>query len=444
MAVVLLVPIAAEALPSFARQTGQSCVACHAGGQYPELTPYGRLFKLTGYTIGERTSLPLSAMMVGSYTKTSNTVSNTPSVDFAKDAAALFQTGSVFVAGKVTNNVGVFSQATYDNYANQDPNSLAWSGHSHLDNVDIRYADRFTNANSDLIVGLSLNNNPSVADVWNTAPAWIQYVPTKFGFTGSPATPIVAQLGQQVSGLGGYAFWNQTLYAEVSSYQTAKGIFSFLKAGNEISNRLKGSNPYVRLALSHEWGPHNGMIGAFGMNASVYPDPNSPNGPTTRYRDRGVDAQYQYLLDPHTITAQVSYIRETISGGDVTGLATNLSNSLNQLKLKGSYIYHAKFGTSLSYFRTTGSSDSVLYPGQQDDGSGSGVLVPIPITGSITNNPGTRGWIPEIFWIPTQYLRLGAQYFKYDRYNGAGSDYDGLGRNAKDNNTLFVYLWGAY
>ncbi|MFM0390146.1 cytochrome C, partial [Paraburkholderia dipogonis] len=30
----------AHALPIFARQTGQSCVACHAGGQFPELTPY--------------------------------------------------------------------------------------------------------------------------------------------------------------------------------------------------------------------------------------------------------------------------------------------------------------------------------------------------------------------------------------------------------------------
>ncbi|MHB1334257.1 MAG: hypothetical protein ACYCY1_16855, partial [Sulfuriferula sp.] len=42
----------AQAVPAFARQTGQNCVACHAGGQFPELTPYGRLFKLTGYTLG--------------------------------------------------------------------------------------------------------------------------------------------------------------------------------------------------------------------------------------------------------------------------------------------------------------------------------------------------------------------------------------------------------
>jgi hypothetical protein len=35
-----------RALPSYARQTGQQCAACHNG--FPELTPYGRQFKLRG------------------------------------------------------------------------------------------------------------------------------------------------------------------------------------------------------------------------------------------------------------------------------------------------------------------------------------------------------------------------------------------------------------
>ena len=59
--VLALIPVCSRALPVFARQTGQNCVACHAGGQFPELTPYGRLFKLTGYTIGQRT-IPAAVM----------------------------------------------------------------------------------------------------------------------------------------------------------------------------------------------------------------------------------------------------------------------------------------------------------------------------------------------------------------------------------------------
>ncbi len=40
----------AEALPSFARQTGQPCGACHT--DFAGLTPYGRRFKIGGYTYG--------------------------------------------------------------------------------------------------------------------------------------------------------------------------------------------------------------------------------------------------------------------------------------------------------------------------------------------------------------------------------------------------------
>ncbi|MBL8446093.1 MAG: hypothetical protein JNJ44_01630, partial [Zoogloeaceae bacterium] len=37
---------AAQAVPSFARQTGQECAACHVGAYGPQLTPYGIKFKI--------------------------------------------------------------------------------------------------------------------------------------------------------------------------------------------------------------------------------------------------------------------------------------------------------------------------------------------------------------------------------------------------------------
>ncbi len=420
----LLSPLVAQALPAFARQTGQNCVACHAGGQFPELTPYGRLFKLTGYTIGTRSNVPLSVMGVASFNK-SSTPTNDPT--FSKDGSVIFQTGSVFLAGKITDNVGMFAQATYNNYDSQNPDSGNWQGKWASDNFDLRYADRFIDGGQDFIFGLSLNNNPSLADPWNTAPAWIQYVPTQFGVTGPDATPIISQLGTQAAGISGYAFLNKTLYVEVAGYQTANGALSFLSQGtaNADQTKLKGVNPYLRVALSHDWGPHSAMVGMLAMNAAIYPDNLNPGGPTTDYRDRGIDAQYQYLLDPNTITAQLSYIRETISNGDVTGVATNATNTLNQLRLKGSYIYHAKYGASLSYFSTTGTSDATLYP-------------------DVATNPDTRGWVPELFWTPVQNIRIGAQYFAFNRFHGASNNYDGAGRDAKDNNTLFLYVWGAY
>src|SRR6202795_2927889 len=59
-----------QALPSYARQTGQECAACHNG--FPELTPYGRLFKLNAYTFGGGQSNlpPIAAMVIPSFTRT--------------------------------------------------------------------------------------------------------------------------------------------------------------------------------------------------------------------------------------------------------------------------------------------------------------------------------------------------------------------------------------
>lgn len=56
-ALALFLPTVSQALPIFARQTGNNCVACHAGGQFPELTAYGRNFKATGYTMGKRVAI---------------------------------------------------------------------------------------------------------------------------------------------------------------------------------------------------------------------------------------------------------------------------------------------------------------------------------------------------------------------------------------------------
>ena len=160
----------AKAIPVFARQTGQNCVACHAGGQFPELTPYGRLFKLTGYTMGSRT-IPLSIMAVIDYTKSRNIKDSTgvkDTGDFPKQNQTLADFGSIFLAGKITDNLGLFSQVTYAHYDHQKDNG-DWVGHLSPDNSELRYADRFISPSSDLIVGAFANNNPSMQDVWNGA-----------------------------------------------------------------------------------------------------------------------------------------------------------------------------------------------------------------------------------------------------------------------------------
>src|SRR6202011_5091264 len=138
---------AAQAVPSFARQTGMACSACHT--IFPELTPFGREFKLNGYVIDnlkqvkgitmdrrETLSLnslpPLSVMLQVSYTHTAVALPDSAvSGALAKDGEVLFpQQASIFYAGKIADNFGAFMQLTYNGAAD----------HFGFDNTDVRYA----------------------------------------------------------------------------------------------------------------------------------------------------------------------------------------------------------------------------------------------------------------------------------------------------------------
>ncbi|MEY8878287.1 MAG: cytochrome C [Leptothrix sp. (in: b-proteobacteria)] len=420
-----LLALPAQAIPTFARQTGQNCVACHAGGQFPELTPYGRLFKMTGYTIGERT-MPLSAMAVATVSKVANTSkSPDPGADFQKNGALILATGSAFLGGKVSDNLGGFAQFTYDPYDNPDGGGLL-RGHAVTDNVDLRYADRFFDLAGarDLIVGVSLNNNPSVSDPWNTAAAWMQYVPvpspSSSRFIDGNAPYPGYSAGGGIAGLSAYAFWNRSVYAEFGAYRTARGVLSILHGGSHDADvtKLSGFNPYARLAYNHEWGPNALMLGASGMVSHVADDPLDPSAGATRHTDASVDAMYQYLLDPHSVTAQA--------------VLSHSSDASHVLRTKLTYVYQAKYGGSVGSFALNAPADAGAATTAQ------------AVDGSAAGSASTRGLTFETFYTPIQYVRIGLQYTAYTRFNGASRNYDGFGRNASDNNTLFLYTWLAY
>ena len=88
-----------------------------------------------------------------------------------------------------------------------------------------------------------------------------------------------------------------------------------------------------------------------------------------------------------------------------------------------------------------GSSDAALYPATVSPppaGGQPGVVV------SANGSPDTRGWIAEVNYVPWLNVKISAQYTYYNKFNGAGSNYDGLGRSASDNNALYLLLWFAY
>src|SRR5271156_325384 len=152
----------ARALPSYARQTGQQCAACHNG--FPELTPYGRLFKLNGYTFtgGQSDLPPLAVMVVSSFTHTQAGQAGGAAPGYGANDNFSLDAVSLFYGGRIAPNFGAFIQTTYDGIGKR----YSW------DNTDIRYANTTTLMGDELVFGVSLNNNPTVTDVWNSTPAW--------------------------------------------------------------------------------------------------------------------------------------------------------------------------------------------------------------------------------------------------------------------------------
>lgn len=422
--VASLLSLNAHAVPSYARQTGQNCTTCHTS--WLELTPFGRYFKLTGYTLGERSLLPVAMMAQAGITSTESPRDNTGAEVVRKDDALRFSGASLFLAGKATDNIGAFIQWTYDNGAPH---------HSSVDNVDIRGAWELTLADKELILGATLHNNPTVQDVWNSTPAF------GFPYTSSPdaigppvSTLIDGGLGQLVAGIGGYAYWDKSLYGELSFYRTADGIFSALRAGIPHADRLTldDSNPYWRLAYNKEWGAHSMMVGTYGMHVDLFSDPNDKTSPVNKFTDTALDAQYQYITDPHVFTAQGTWIHEKQHWND--GSSSNSSDTLNTLKGKVTYYYQRKYGATLGIFSTTGRADAALYD-VTDINTG------LSVNGG---SPDTRGYIAELDYLPTQNIRLMLQYNGYWKFLGSGSNIDGNGRSAADNNSLFLNLWFAY
>ena len=118
----------AAAVPSFAQQTGRNCAACHVGGFGPQLTQFGREFKLGGYTLRMQKSIPVSAMAVASYVHTSRAQDEPPTEDSKRNNNLSFDEGSVFLAGGLGSHLGGFAQVTYSGA----DEAWAW------DNLDLR------------------------------------------------------------------------------------------------------------------------------------------------------------------------------------------------------------------------------------------------------------------------------------------------------------------
>lgn len=422
----------AHALPSFARQTGQDCVACHVGGFGPQLTPFGMKFKITGYvdSNGEKGKVPLSAMVIASNTRTKKDQDAPPDGTSRVNNNTVLDEASVFLAGRVTENLGSFTQVTYDGLGKK----LA------IDQMDVRYAKTVQAAGKDLVLGLSINNNPMTQDPFNTGTVWgYPYNKSNVAPTPGAATLINGGLEQRVLGLSGYGFWNDSVYGELGTYRSLS-LRAQQKVGLAVADdpgRLNKSNLYWRLAYLGDQKKRAYTVGLFGLDARLAPDRNV--AVYDKYRDIGVDGSYMFLgTRKHVATVYGSYVRERRSLNSMPVVAGDPTTArLNEFKLTGAYHYDQTYGFNLSRFRTSGTTSATLYG-----------------DGYANASPNSSGWIYQVDWTPwgkenswhapNANVRVGAQYVQYTQFNGAKFNYDGNGRNARDNNTLYLFLWSAF
>ena len=424
----------AEAVPAFAQQTGQPCKTCHVGGFGPELTPFGREFKIGGYTLRAKPSIPLALMAIASFTHTRKDQEPAPDHLRPNDNLVLDQ-ASLFLAGGVGQHLGGFAQVTYDGVGR----SWSW------DNLDLRAVSKGKVFGKDAVFGLSMNNNPTVQDPWNTLPAWsFPFTDTAVSQTPAAAPLIDGMLAQNVLGLTAYGWFDHHAYLEAGGYSSpSSGTLRFLGSDPMNPGSIRGFAPYARAAYQTKLAGGTFELGANALKASIFPGRDRSSGFADRYTDFGFDTSWQKPLGSNDgVSINLRYEHEhanlrascaLVLIGDGSDIGCGRYR-LNELRAAIRYTLHDKMGFTLSPFTITGSRNIDVF-----GGSGS------------PNSSGLMGELDYTVWpagnSPFGALfnaRIGVQYTMYGKFNGARHNFDGKGANAADNNALRAFTWIAF
>lgn len=433
--VLLAFPEGARAVPSYARQTGFPCAQCHTLSFGPALTAYGREFKLNGYTFGRgEHPLPLALMIQGGFSRSETPPPAPAAPHFASDDNLSVDQVSLFLATRLSDHVGIFAQATYSGDAR----------HFNWDNTDVRYALPLALFGTNAVVGVSINNNPTVQDLWNSTPAWA------YPYINSPLLPranagpvISGKLAQLVVGATAYTLIDEHLYLEGGLYRglTDRGLddVGLYPANNP---HVRGAAPYWRAAYQVTADDHYFSFGAFGLDATLQPHPTARA--TDRYTDAALDATYQYTPQSRgalIVNASLIHERQRLAASFAAGAAATPTNHLDALAIDASFVWSQTYSAGLGLFDVSGGRDLSLY-------------APAPLSGSLAGSPDTRGATLQLEYVPLGKIdswlrpwvnvRIGLQYTAYARFNGGTTDYDGFGRAARGNNSLFLFAWLAF
>jgi hypothetical protein len=377
--------------------------------------------------------------VLNSFTHTNAPQPDAAEHGFGRNNNAALDQVSVFLAGRLTDYAGAFVQGTYDGV-----------GHSFaLDNTDLRMTTTVDLRDSELRLGLSVNNGPTVQDPYNTTFAWI------FPFASSNLAPTPAAQPLLAGGLIGnslgttaYAWYDRRIYLESGLYN-AYGPTALKLTGATLGpGAIANPAPYARFAYEWNWNAQSAHVGALMLYSNLNPASGERTTETMfgrdSYFDFAVDGGYQFLGDgTNTVTLDAILTHENQNLKASTGLGTSTmpGNHLNQVRLNLSYFYQQTYGISAGWQNTWGNANPALF-------------APGPLSGSANGKPDSNSFVIEADWIPfgkadswlrpLANLKLGAQYTIYTLFNGGSKNYDGFGHDASGNNTLFLYAWLAF
>lgn len=426
----------AQAIPSFSRQTGQDCTACHVGAFGPQLTPYGRAFKIAGYTQAGGSDfgsqIPLSAMFAGSFTRTSRNQPEPPERGFARNNNFALDEVQLYLAGRVTDWAGGMIRANYSGVERS----------TSLEMVDLRLTNPFDAGDTELRLGVSFNNFPTVQDPYNTTFAWsFPYMRSDLAPRPAAQPLLGGALGSNaLLGATAYGWWDKSLYVELGGYGAHSANW-LRRLGHDmgLGGTVDGLAPYGRLAYEWLWNGQAVHVGALGMYATVIPDGTGGIG-RDRHTNLGIDASYQFLGDGrHVVSVYGIYLHEwqDLAASFEAGAASQPRNRLDNLRVNVSYYFDNTYGLTFGVLNTWGNANPARF-------------APTPVVGSANGKPNSTAFILQADWTPFgkadswgapwANLRLGVQFVGYTRFNGASSNYDGFGRNARDNNTIYTFL----
>lgn len=440
---VAVLPRTASALPSFAAQTGQPCTSCHVGGFGPQLTPFGRNFKLGGYLLeggdGPLAHIPVAGYVETGFEHTLTRQPGGPAPGFATNNNVAIDQVSLFLAGRLTDHLGAFVQGTY---------AEAQRGFR-LDNTDVRLTNSFEAFGNDLVAGLDLNNSPTVEDAYNSTYAWGYPYITSTLVPKPAAGPLLAgALSGNSYGLLAYAWYDRRILIEAGGYDTYGPTLLNVTGSVYGPGSAHSLAPYSRVAYEWNWNNQSAHVGAALLQGTFNPAtaPRIATGAFGRdaYLDYAIDADYMFLGDQsniYTANAILTHEDRNLRGGVGLGTASRARQGLNQVQANVSYFYHQTYGLTVGVSTVWGAADSALYS-------------LAPIVGSANGKPNSNAVIVEADYIPfgkdgswgypLANLKLGVQFTAYTEFNGGTKNYDGFGRSASGNDSLYVFSWLAF